>query len=109
MAGLGGCYLSLAYTPGWKENMTAGQGWIAIAMVLFASWSPLRASLGALLFGFLTALQFYFQVSGVEIIPIYVLKMLPYLLTIVVLVLVLRFGKGKGGAPAGLGVAFRRE
>ena len=97
MAGLGGCYLSLAYTPGWKENMTAGQGWIAIAMVLFASWSPLRASLGALLFGFLTALQFYFQVSGVEIIPIYVLKMLPYLLTIVVLVLVLRFGKGKGG------------
>lgn len=111
MAGLGGCYLSLAYTPGWKENMTAGQGWIAIAMVIFSLWSPYRAALGALLFGGLTALQFFFQATGIEIIPVYILLMLPYLLTIVVLVLVMRLKKaGKGGrAPACLGIPFNRE
>lgn len=111
MAGLGGCYLSLAYTPGWKENMTAGQGWIAIAMVIFSLWSPYRAALGALLFGGLTALQFFFQATGIETIPVYILLMLPYLLTIGVLVLVMRLKKaGKGGrAPACLGIPFNRE
>ena len=111
MAGLGGCYLSLAYTPGWKENMTAGQGWIAIAMVIFSLWSPYRAALGALLFGGLTALQFFFQATGIETIPVYILLMLPYLLTISVLVLVMRLKKGgKGGrAPACLGIPFNRE
>lgn len=111
MAGLGGCYLSLAYTPGWKENMTAGQGWIAIAMVIFSLWSPYRAVLGALLFGGLTALQFFFQATGVELIPVYILLMLPYLLTIAVLVVVMRLKRSgrTGHAPACLGVPFNRE
>ncbi len=109
MAGLGGAYLSLAYTPGWKENMTGGQGWIAIAMVIFATWRPWRAAAGALLFGLLTALQFFFQATGVQVVPVVVLRMLPYILTIAVLCAVMRLGKGQGGAPAGLGLPFRRE
>jgi simple sugar transport system permease protein len=108
-AGLGGAYLSLSYTPGWKESMTGGQGWVAIAMVIFATWNPLRAVLGAFLFGGLTALQFYFQAVGVEIVPAYVLKMLPYLLTIAVMVLV-NLGPGRRfSGPAALGVPFSRE
>jgi ABC-type uncharacterized transport system permease subunit len=108
-AGLAGAYLSLSYTPGWKESMTGGQGWVAIAMVIFATWNPLRAILGAFLFGGLTALQFYFQAVGVEIVPAYILKMLPYLLTIVVMVLV-NIGPGRRfGGPAALGIPFNRE
>lgn len=109
-AGLAGAYLSLAYTPGWKESMTGGQGWVAIAMVIFATWNPLRAVIGAFLFGGLTALQFYFQAVGVELIPAYVLKMLPYILTIVVMILVNagRTGRRFGG-PAALGIPFNRE
>ncbi len=111
MAGLGGAYLSLAYTPGWKENMTMGQGWIAIAMVIFATWYPFRAFAGALLFGALAALQFYFQATGVEIIPVNVLRMIPYLATILVLIVVMRLDRaqGRGAAPAALGVPFSRE
>lgn len=111
MAGLGGAYLSIAYTPGWKEGMTMGQGWVAIAMVIFATWYPFRAFLGALLFGGLTALQFYFQATGIEIIPVNLLRMLPYIATILVLIVVMRLDKtkGKGGAPASLGVPFSRE
>ena len=108
-AGLAGAYLSLSYTPGWKESMTGGQGWVAIAMVIFATWNPLRAVAGAFLFGALTALQFYFQAVGVEIVPAYILKMLPYLLTIVVMVLV-NIGPGRRfGGPAALGIPFNRE
>lgn len=109
LAGLGGCYLSLAYTPGWKDGMTMGQGWIAIAMVIFSGWRPGRAALGALLFGALAALQWHFEVGGSEMIPSWVLKMLPYVLTIVVLVLVKRFGaSGKGNSPSSLGIPFQR-
>ncbi|MBN2140370.1 MAG: ABC transporter permease [Desulfovibrionaceae bacterium] len=111
LAGLGGSYLSLAYTPGWKEGMTAGQGWIAIAMVVFSTWNPLLALAGALMFGWLTALQFYFQATGSELIPPSVLRMLPYVLTIAVLVLANRTGmlKGRAKAPANLGLPFSRE
>lgn len=111
MAGLGGAYLSLAYTPGWKENMTMGQGWIAIAMVIFATWYPMRAMAGALLFGALTALQFFFQATGVEYIPVNVLRMTPYLATILVLVVVMRLDRtqGRGAAPGALGIPFSRE
>ena len=108
-AGLAGAYLSLSYTPGWKESMTGGQGWVAIAMVIFATWNPLRAVLGAFLFGGLTALQFYFQAVGMELIPTYILKMLPYVLTIAVMILV-NLGPGRRfGGPAALGVPFSRE
>lgn len=109
-AGLAGAYLSLSYTPGWKESMTGGQGWVAIAMVIFATWNPLRAVIGAFLFGGLTALQFYFQAVGVALIPAYVLKMLPYILTIVIMIFVNtgRAGRRFGG-PAALGIPFNRE
>jgi len=110
LAGLAGTYLSLSYTPGWKETMTGGQGWIAIAMVIFCTWNPLVAFFGALLFGGLTALQFFFQATSIDIIPSYILKMLPYLLTIAVLVLVSASGsRRKSSSPADLGVPFVRE
>jgi simple sugar transport system permease protein len=111
LAGLGGAYLSLAYTPGWKEQMTGGQGWIAIALVIFSMWDPLRAAAGALLFGFINALQFYFQAAGITIIPGYILRMLPYLFTIGVLVAITRSesARKRVGAPAALGTPFERE
>jgi general nucleoside transport system permease protein len=111
LAGLGGTYLSLSYTPGWKENMTSGQGWIAIAMVIFALWNPWRAALGALMFGGINALQFYLEVRQLAIIPSYILRMLPYLFTIAILVGVTRWGglRRGAGAPAGLGLPFQRE
>lgn len=111
LAGLGGAYLSLAYTPGWKEQMTGGQGWIAIALVIFAMWDPVRAAAGALLFGFINAFQFYCQAAGMTLIPGYVLRMLPYLFTITVLVVITRWeaAKKRIGAPAALGLPFERE
>lgn len=111
MAGLGGAYLSLAYTPGWKENMTSGQGWIAIAMVIFGLWNPWRAALGALLFGGVNAVQFTLEAKQISLIPSYILRMLPYLFTIAILVLITR-SKGiraRVSAPGGLGVPFERE
>ena len=87
MAGLAGVYLSVVYTPVWVENMTAGRGWIAIALVVFASWSPLRVLAGAYLFGGITILQFHLQGAGLGL-PTQVFSMLPYLATIVVLVVV---------------------
>lgn len=111
MAGLGGAYLSLSYSPGWKENMTAGQGWIAIAMVIFALWNPWRGAVGALLFGGVNALQFYFDAKQIALIPSYILRMLPYLFTIAVLILITRSAtaRRKAGAPAALGLPFQRE
>ncbi len=111
LAGLGGAYLSLAYTPGWKEQMTGGQGWIAIALVIFAMWDPLRAAAGALLFGFINAFQFYCQAAGLTFVPTYALRMLPYLFTIAVLIVVTRWeaAQKRLGAPAALGIPFERE
>ena len=85
MAGLGGAYLSIAYTPLWVENMTAGRGWIALALVVFASWMPWRVAIGAYLFGAVTVLQFHAQALGVGF-PSQFLAMLPYLATVIVLV-----------------------
>jgi simple sugar transport system permease protein len=111
LAGLGGAYLSLAYTPGWKEQMTGGQGWIAIALVIFAMWDPVRAVLGALLFGFINAFQFYCQAAGLTLIPSYILRMLPYLFTIAVLLIITRWeaARKRLGAPEALGTPFERE
>lgn len=86
-AGLAGGYLSLAYTPQWIENMTAGRGWIAIALVVFASWLPLRVALGAYLFGTVTIFGFYVQALGIGI-PSQFLSSLPYLVTIAALVVI---------------------
>lgn len=85
LAGLGGAYLSIARTPLWSEEMTAGRGWIALAIVVFAGWRPNRALLGAYLFGGVTILQLHVQGLGIAIPPQY-LSMLPYLVTIAVLV-----------------------
>ncbi len=110
LIGIGGAHLSLAYTPGWTENLTGGRGWIVIALVIFATWDPLRAFVGALLFGGINAVQFRLQASGAAI-PSNLLNMLPYILTVVVLVLVTwREGLGKRiGAPAALGLPYDRE
>ena len=89
MSGLAGAYLSLAITPMWVEGMTAGRGWIALALVVFATWKPWRVMLGAYLFGGVTILQLYAQGFGVHV-PSEFLSMLPYLATIVVLVLICR-------------------
>jgi len=88
-AGLAGGYLSLVYTPQWTPNMTAGRGWIALALVVFAAWLPWRLALGALLFGAISYLALYLQGKGVGI-PSQFLSMLPYLTTVVVLVIISR-------------------
>lgn len=88
-AGLAGAFLSLVYTPQWIENMTAGRGWIALALVVFASWRPLRVLAGAYLFGAVSIGQLHAQALGIGI-PSQLLSSLPYLATIVVLVLISR-------------------
>jgi simple sugar transport system permease protein len=109
MAGLGGAYLSLAYTPLWAEGMTAGRGWIALALVVFATWRPGRVLLGALLFGGVTIAQFHVQGLGVDI-PSQFLSMLPYVATILVLVLISRdAGVIRLNAPASLGQPWHNE
>ena len=106
MAGLGGAFLSLSYTPMWVEQMTAGRGWIALALVVFATWKPGRVLIGAYLFGAVTILQLHLQGFGVQI-PGQVLSMLPYLVTILVLVLISRnASRVKLSAPACLGQIF---
>ena len=89
MSGLGGAYLSLAYTPLWAENMTAGRGWIALALVVFGTWRAGRVAFGAYLFGAITILQLHFQGWGLDIASQF-MTMLPYVATIVVLVLISR-------------------
>lgn len=107
MAGLGGAYLSLVATPMWAENMTAGRGWVALALVVFATWKPWRVMLGAYLFGGVTILQLHAQGSGIAI-PSQFLSMLPYLATILVLVLISRDpAKLRENSPAALGKVFR--
>ncbi len=106
MAGLGGAFLSLSYTPMWVEQMTAGRGWIALALVVFATWKPGRVLIGAYLFGAVTIFQLHLQGFGVQI-PGQVLSMLPYLVTILVLVLISRnASRVKLSAPACLGQIF---
>lgn len=106
MAGIAGAYLSLAYSPLWIENMSAGRGWIALALVVFATWRPWRVLVGAYLFGGITILQLHAQAIGVGI-PSQVMSMLPYLATILVLVLISRDrNKIKRNAPACIGKPF---
>lgn len=109
LAGLGGAYLSLAYAPSWLENMTAGRGWIAVALVIFAIWNPVRALVGAYIFGGIDALGFRLQVLGLMV-PTFFLKMLPYIFTVLVLIIVIGRSGGTGtGSPQALGLPFDRE
>lgn len=110
LAGLGGAHLSLAYTKGWTENITGGRGWIAVALVIFATWDPLRAVVGAALFGGINAVQFRMQAAGTTI-PAALLNMLPYIATIAVLVAITWWEtlRKRVGAPAALAVPYARE
>ncbi|MGV6846834.1 MAG: ABC transporter permease [Marinibacterium sp.] len=101
-AGLGGAYISLVRVPQWTEGMTAGVGWIALALVVFASWRPWRVLIGAYLFGGVTVLQLNLQAAGVAI-PVEYLAMSPYVITILVLVIL---SADKSNAPASLGRTF---
>jgi simple sugar transport system permease protein len=105
-AGLGGAYLSLVRVPQWTEGMTAGAGWIALAIVVFASWKPGRVLLGAYLFGGITVLQLNLQAAGVKV-PVEILSMSPYLITILVLVIISADrSRAALNAPAALGRVF---
>jgi general nucleoside transport system permease protein len=106
LCGVAGAYLSVVYTPLWAEGMTAGKGWIALALTTFATWKPLRVLLGAYLFGAITMLQLHLQGEGVRV-PSQLLAMSPYLATILVLVLISRGpAKLRGSIPASLGKPF---
>jgi ABC-type uncharacterized transport system permease subunit len=106
-AGLGGAYLPLAYTPFFVPGMTAGRGWIALALVVFSSWKPGRIVIGAYLFGAVTILQLHAQGLGLGI-PSQLMSSLPYLATVIVLVLISRRSTSAAGsaAPASLGLVF---
>lgn len=109
LGGLGGAYLSIVYTPLWIEGMSAGRGWIAIALTIFAMWNPLRAILGAYLFGGIIALQFRLQAIGIGTETPQLLLMLPYVVTIGTLVVMSSAVlKKRLGVPAALGTPYVR-
>ncbi len=106
MAGLAGAYLTLAYTPMWADHMTAGRGWIALALVVFATWKPARVLVGAYIFGGVTIAQLHMQATGIAV-SSHLLAMLPYVATILILVLISRDAtRIKLNAPAALGKSF---
>ena len=108
-AGLAGAYLAVAYTPLWTEGMTAGRGWIALALVVFATWKPWRLLAGAYLFGAVTLAQFQAQAMGLAV-PSQLLSMLPYLATILVLTLISRDATAiRLNAPASLGKPYHPD
>lgn len=104
LAGVGGAHLSIAYAMNWSENMTAGRGFIAIALVIFAKWDPLRAVAGALLFSGAVAFQLLLQSSGFQVSP-FLLSTMPYALTLVVLAV--WGGRRRAAAPASLGRVYQ--
>lgn len=110
LAGIGGAYLSLAYAPSWLENMTAGRGWIAVALVIFATWDPVKALVGSYVFGGLDALGYSLQAMGLIRIDTNFLKMLPYVFTIIVLIIATReTSRRRVATPGSLGLAYDRE
>ncbi|HWI54971.1 MAG TPA: ABC transporter permease [Desulfobacteria bacterium] len=115
LAGAGGAYLSLAYAPSWIENMTAGRGWIAVALVIFAVWHPGKALVGSYIFGGVDSLGFRIQALGdkasfLKGISPFFLQMFPYILTIIVLILITsETKKRRVGTPASLGIPYDRE
>ncbi|NCO20765.1 MAG: ABC transporter permease [Rhodobacterales bacterium] len=104
-AGMGGAYVSLVRVPQWTDGMTAGAGWIALAIVVFASWRAGRVLLGAYLFGGISVLQLNLQAAGVPV-PVEILSMSPFVVTIIVLVFISARQKGAAVAPAALGRIF---
>ena len=111
MAGVGGAFLSVFHTPLWVEGMVAGRGWIALALVVFATWRPLRVLFGAYLFGGMLIAQLFVQASGVHLdFAAQFLAMLPYVATIIVLVIISRdLAKIRLNSPVSLGQPYRPE
>jgi simple sugar transport system permease protein len=111
MAGVGGAFLSVFHTPLWVEGMVAGRGWIALALVVFATWRPLRVLVGAYLFGGMLIAQLFVQGAGIQLdVPAQALAMLPYIATIVVLVLISRdLSKIRLNSPVSLGQPYRPD
>jgi simple sugar transport system permease protein len=107
LVGLGGAYLSLAYTHLWTSGLTAGRGWIAVALVIFAFWRPGRALFGAYLFGGVMAFQLRLQATGTHL-PSSLLLMLPYALTVIVLVFA-SWKSRQANAPAALGINYEPQ
>jgi simple sugar transport system permease protein len=105
LTGLGGAVLTVAQLHIFDEGITAGRGWIAVALVIFARWRPMLALVGALLFGIANALQYRIQAMNIEALPYEFLLMLPYILTILVLLQRIR----KSESPAALGTAYIKE
>jgi len=108
LCGLGGAYLSLVYVPALQEGVTAGRGWIAVALVIFATWNPYKAMFGAYLFGGLDIIGFRIQNLGINISQ-YFIDMLPYLVTITVLVVVSMRKSKEKAPPKALGNPYFRE
>ncbi|KUO61945.1 MAG: ABC transporter permease [Gracilibacter sp. BRH_c7a] len=108
LCGLGGAYLSLVYVPVWQENITAGRGWIAVALVIFSAWNPYRAIFGAYLFGGLDIIGFRLQGTGIAISQ-YVFDMVPYVVTIIILVIVSLRKDKRNAPPKSLGEPYFRE
>ena len=115
VCGLGGAYLSLVYVPYWQDNITAGIGWIAVALVIFSGWNPVKAVFGCYLFGILKALAVKFQgvtisLLGMDIaVATQVMDMIPYILTVVVLVVSAATSKSSSVGPASIGKSYFRE
>ena len=106
--GIGGAFLSLVYVPTWQEGITAGRGWIAVALVIFIGWSPAKALFGAFLFGGLDILGLYLQGAGMHVNQ-YFLDMVPYVVTIIVIVFVSLKKNSNSAPPKALGNAYFRE
>ena len=108
LCGVGGAYLSTAFLTTWQDNVTAGAGWIAVALVIFSTWNPLKAIFAAYLFGMLKGLNFKMQGWGFTV-PSQILEMLPYVATIVVLIFIILRKKRENQPPKALGDPYFRE
>ena len=106
MAGIGGAYFSMVITPMWAEKMTAGRGWIALALVVFAGWRAGRLLVGAYFFGILMALELYAKAAGFSFLPSQFWAAMPYLMTIIALSVISMRDRSGGNAPACLGKPF---
>lgn len=108
LCGLGGAYMSLVTVPVWQENVVAGRGWIAVALVIFASWKPSKALVGAFLFGGLNILGYRLQGMGIHISQ-YLVDMVPYIATILIVIISTRKNRKEDMGPADLGNPYFRE
>ncbi len=108
LCGLGGAYLTLVYVPAWQENITAGRGWIAVALVIFATWNPYKAAAGSYFFGALSLAGLYLQKFNIKI-SLFLIDMLPYIVTILVLIFISIRKVRENAPPKALGEPYFRE